>query len=133
MIVVDTNLLAYLWIPGEMTEWAEEALRRDAAWASPLLWRSEFRSVLAGYIRLKRMSLETALRCLADAEHFMAGREYLVPSDKVMPLVANSRCSAYDCEFVALAKDLNLRLVTTDAQLLKEFAAETISLRAFVQ
>jgi predicted nucleic acid-binding protein len=133
VIVVDTNVLSYLWIPGEMTDWAEQALRRDVAWASPFLWRSEFRNVLAGYIRLKRMSLETALRCLADAEHLMAGREYLVPSDKVMPLVAASRCSAYDCEFVALAKDLGLRLVTTDTQLLKEFPSIAIALREFAR
>lgn len=51
MIVVDVNTIAYLWIPGEMTELAEKALSRDPHWVSSILWRSEFRNILAGYLR----------------------------------------------------------------------------------
>jgi predicted nucleic acid-binding protein len=32
-------------------------------------------------------------------------------------LAARSACSAYDCEFVALARDLDVRLVTADRRL----------------
>ena len=131
MIVVDVNTLAYLWIPGEMTAFAEQAFARDPHWVSSILWRSEFRNVLAGFIRRGDLDRVTADRCLAGAESQFAGREYLIPSSLVMQKVTDSTCSAYDCEYVALAEDLKTTLVTSDKQLLREFPALTTGLRAF--
>jgi predicted nucleic acid-binding protein len=39
----------------------------------------------------------------------------------VLDLVSQSKCSAYDCEFVALANLLGTVLVTEDKPLLKAF------------
>ena len=61
----------------------------------------------------------------------MQGREYTVSSVRVLSLVAGTRCSAYDGEFVALAQDLGLSLVTSDARLLAEFPATTIAMDIF--
>ena len=131
MIVVDVNTLAYLWIPGEMTSLAERALMLDPCWVSSTLWRSEFRNILAGYLRRGQISKNSAERCINGAESQMAGHDYLIPSELVMRKVAVSKCSAYDCEYVALAEDLNVTLVTTDKQILSEFPALTISLKVF--
>ncbi|MBT3193225.1 MAG: type II toxin-antitoxin system VapC family toxin [Verrucomicrobia bacterium] len=131
MIVVDVNTLVYLWIPGEMTERAEKALQRDPHWAAPVLWRSEFRNVLAGYIRRGDMSASDAVRCLDGAESQLAGHEYILPSSLVMQKVAASGCSAYDCEYVALAGDLNTVLVTSDKQILRAFPTLSVSLKVF--
>lgn len=49
MIVVDSNVLAYLYLPGEYSTAAEALLEQDSDWAAPILWRSEFRNILAGY------------------------------------------------------------------------------------
>lgn len=132
MIVVDTNVVAYLWIPGALTEYAEKTLKKDSAWASPFLWRSEFRNVLAGYFRRKQITLEAVLKSLEGAELIFKGQEYFVPSDRVMKFVAQSTCSAYDCEFVALADDLDLPLVTTDEKILREFPKIAFHLKEFV-
>lgn len=121
MIVVDTNVLAYLWLPGPRTAAVEKLLRADSDWNAPLLWRSEFRSVLAGCLRRGDMNFEGALRIVADAEEQMTGREFDVPSGDVLRLVQNSACSAYDCEFVALAQDLGVPLVTSDKAILRAF------------
>ena len=131
MIVVDTNVLVYLLLPGEHTEQAERVLRRDPVWAAPLLWRSEFRNVLAVYMRQGRLSLDQALQLMDNAEILLHGREYTVSSVRVLSLVAGTRCSAYDGEFVALAQDLGLSLVTSDARLLAEFPATAIAMDMF--
>jgi predicted nucleic acid-binding protein len=131
VIVVDTNVLVYLLLPGEHTEHAERVLRRDPVWTAPLLWRSEFRNMLAVYMRQGRLSLDHALRLMDTAEILLQGREYTVSSVRVLSLVAGTRCSAYDGEFVALAQDLGLSLVTSDARLLAEFPATVIAMDMF--
>jgi predicted nucleic acid-binding protein len=104
MIVVDTNILAYLYLPGEFTEAAEALLESDPDWAAPVLWRSEFRNILAGNVRRGSLSFDQALAIQEEAESLLAGSEYEVDSRSVMLLVRDSDCSAYDCEFVALAR-----------------------------
>lgn len=133
MIAVDVNTIAYLWIPGEMTGYAERALQRDPHWVSPLLWRSEFRNVLAGYLRRGDLDLATVLQCLRGAESQLAGCEYHVPSALVMQKVAGSSCSACDCEYIALADDLDVPLVTSDRGILQSFPGAAVSLTAFAE
>ena len=103
-------------------------LRHDAQWLAPRLWRSEFRNVLALYLRRQVLALDEILAIMAEAETLMQGREYEVPSFRVMQLVESSDCSAYDCEFVALAQGLDLPLVTSDAQILRAFPGTTMRL-----
>jgi predicted nucleic acid-binding protein len=130
MIVVDTNILAYLYLPGEYTALAEELLETSSAWAVPILWRSEFRNILAGCLRRNELSFENAIALQLEVESLVAGNEYEIDSRRVLELVRDSNCSAYDCEFVALAKSLNTHLVTADKKILKAFPDTAISLRA---
>ena len=132
MIVVDTNVIAYLFLSGEKTAQARAAYLKDPTWAVPILWRSEFRNVLAMYLRQGQLGLADALDLIREAEDLLAGAEYQVESDQVLGLASSSRCSAYDCEFVALARDLAVSLVTSDARIVAEFPATAVSLDAFV-
>lgn len=131
MIVVDTNVVAYLWLPGDLTAVAEAALRADPEWAAPLLWRSEFRSVLTGATRARRLSLDRATAIASAAEEQFRGREFAVESADVLALSSASGCSAYDCEFVALARDLSVPLVTNDQQVLQAFPEIAVALPDF--
>ncbi len=128
MIVVDSNILAYLYLPTEFSPQAERLLVKDSQWVAPVLWRSEFRNMLALYIRKSLITLDQAYDIQTEAETLLAGAEYDVPSLEVLRLVANSECSAYDCEFVALAKRLKVQLVTADKKVLRQFPEVTISL-----
>lgn len=132
MIVVDSNVLAYLYLPGPLTGKAETLLALDPDWAVPALWRSEFRNILAGYMRRDALGFEEACRLQQDAESLLAGSEFQVDSRAVLALVRDSSCSAYDCEFVALAMHLDTRLVTMDKQLIKAFPKHAAALTTAV-
>lgn len=130
MIVVDSNVLAYLYLPGEFTQTAEALLEHDPDWAAPLLWRSEFRNILAGYLRRGTLTFEQAVDLQSEAENLLEGAEFEIDSSSVLQLVRDSDCSAYDCEFVALAMKLKTKLVTMDAKLLKAFPQYAVPLLA---
>lgn len=128
MIVVDSNVLAYLYLPGEYTAAAEALLEQDPDWAAPILWRSEFRNILAGHLRRKALTFEQANCLQREAEALLEGTEFEVESSAVLELVRDSDCSAYDCEFIALAMKLDTRLVTLDKKLLRAFPKRAIAL-----
>ena len=130
MIVVDSNIVAYLYLPGEYTVAAETLLEKDPVWAAPVLWRSEFRNILAGYMRRGSLTFQQAQDLQSEAEDLLNGAEYDVDSLSVLQLVRDSECSAYDCEFVALAMKLGTKLVTMDRKLLRTFPGITAALSA---
>jgi len=121
VIVVDTNVIAYLFIKGDYSNFSEKLLKTDSEWISPPLWRSEFRSVLSLYIRKNQLTVNDADRIAQLAENFMEGREFHVDSATVFKLVSSSNCSSYDCEFVALAQSLNLSMYTSDKKVVQAF------------
>jgi predicted nucleic acid-binding protein len=131
VIVVDTNVIAYLLMPGDQTPHARRVLQRDPVWAAPLLWRSELRNVLAVAMRRGHVTLADALDVMDAATTLLAGGEFAVPSPAVLRLSARSRCSAYDCEYVALAEELGLPLVTADRDILRDFAATSVALETY--
>ena len=132
MIVSDTNIIAYLYLEGERSTQVEKLLEKDPQWVAPLLWRSEFRNVLALYIRKRNLSLEQAQQIMQEAMLMMQGQEYEIVSSHVLDLVATSGCSAYDCEIMALAEDLGIPIVTVDKEILKEFPKVAVSLDDFL-
>lgn len=129
MIVVDVNVIAYLLIPGKFTTSAEHLLESDPIWAAPRLWRSELRNILATYVRTGQIELHDALDLFQRASDLIAGEEYEVEASDVLRLCKESGCSAYDCEYVALAEFLDLEFVTADRKLVSAFPdrARTLS------
>jgi predicted nucleic acid-binding protein len=131
MIVADTNIISYLFLPTEFSDKASRLYQSDPEWAAPVLWRSEFRNVLTLYLRQKILTLPEVLAIQEEAEALMMEREFTVPSVSVLSLADSSSCSAYDCEFVALAKQLSVKLVTEDKKILNEFPEIAAPLKYF--
>jgi predicted nucleic acid-binding protein len=121
VIVVDTNIIAYLWLPNDRRPNARALLQRHGRWFAPILWRSEFRNVLAGYLRRGSLGVDDVERAYEGAAALLRGGERLPKAQSVLGLVATSDLSAYDCEFVSVADALQLPLATADRKILAAF------------
>jgi predicted nucleic acid-binding protein len=131
VIVVDTNLVAYLLIDGTNTRTAERVLESDDEWCASVLWRSELRNVLARRMRDGDCDLPDAVEAWHLAATLLAGREFQPNGEHVLRLAASSRCSAYDCEFVAVARDLGVPLVTFDREVIRRFGQVAVAAKSF--
>ncbi len=130
MIVVDTNVISYLLLTGDKSPDADKLFAHDNHWIAPPLWRSEFRNVLSIYLRKGIISFDEALTLSENAVMLMKENEYNVSFYDVLKLVQDSTCSAYDCEFVALADNFEIPLYTMDKKILQDFPATARSLTA---
>jgi predicted nucleic acid-binding protein len=121
MIVVDTNILAHFWLPSDHTELCEQLFQWDPDWVVPVLWKSEFRNVVILYMRKNLIGIAVAIQLTEKAENQMKEREFHVNSVQVYDLADNSDCSSYDCEFISLAEELDIKLITMNKQILRSF------------
>lgn len=133
MIAIDTNIIIYLYLNSEKRSLIESIAQLDSDWIVPLLWRSEFRNVLVNYIRVEQLTLENAQKIMEIASERMLGSEFSVSSHEVLALAAQSGRTAYDCEFIALAINKSIPLVTHDRRLREGFPEVAISPEDFVQ
>jgi predicted nucleic acid-binding protein len=139
MIVVDAMVLNYALIEHPaFSDEVERVRHLDSFWLGPPVWPSEQRNVLMQYVRATDPSiprtdidLAKAQDYMRDAENWMITRP--VQSDDVFALADASDCSAYDCEYVALAQNLDVPLVTYDRPVLQAFPDIAIPPNDFIQ
>ena len=123
MIVADSNVLAY-YFAGFASPLAEAAIQwrlRDADWRAPELWRSEFRNVLANYLRAKQLTSGSAVKIWREADAAMLSGTMAVDAERVLVLAAQFGCSACGCEYVELAQRLDVPLLTANKKLVAAF------------
>ena len=89
--------------------------------------------MLTGYLRRKTLTEAEANAAYLNVQKDLGANEYSVPTERILKLVLDSDCTAYDCEYVALAQDLGVPLVTTDKQLLRAFPKTAVSLERFTR
>jgi predicted nucleic acid-binding protein len=133
MIVVDVNVLVYFWLPDTLSPIAKACHAQDPDWAAPLLWRSEFCNVLAHYLRKNLINMSAAKAAYQNAVITLKNQEYPLGVEEVLNLVSKSDCTSYDCEYVALAQRLGVKLVTKDAKLIKQFPQVAVDLEVFAK
>jgi predicted nucleic acid-binding protein len=133
VIVVDTNVIAYLLIPGPHQAAVEAIRERDDDWRAPPLWQSEFRNVLTLCLRRKAMPLDVALETFALAQEVLAAGEIGVDGALILARAARLNLTAYDAEFVVLAEALDVPLVTLDREILVACAPRARTPEAFLR
>jgi predicted nucleic acid-binding protein len=132
MIVADTNLIIYLWLTFDNIAIVEKVFRKEPIWSAPLLWKSEFRNVIGRYLRNNLLTQAECIEGMHLAEEHIEPNSFAVETELVIDLIQVSNCSSYDCEFVALAKDLEVPLLTFDKKMLSEFPEIAIHPKDFV-
>jgi len=116
MIVVDTNVLAYLLIEGDRTREAQALFAKDSDWRSDVFLLVEFSNVLATHRRTGALSVRQTESLLAEAATRV--RELVsVPNLQALRCAERFVVSAYDARFLAAANTLGAKLVTEDAKL----------------
>lgn len=132
MVAVDTTVISYFAIEGEHTEDALAVRREDAEWCAPPLWRSEFANVLWMYVREGEFGYGRALELLELATDLIGERTLAVVMPEVLRLAVDSGCTAYDCQYVALARAEDMPLVTNDQEILDAFPETAVTPGDFV-
>ena len=120
MIVVDTNVIAYLLIRGDRSVAMDRLQAHDSEWIAPRLWLDEFLNVLSTYERNGSLRADETIELLEDALALMDGSSYEVPPERVLAVARRTGCSGYDSQYVTLAEDLGVKLYTCDGGILKK-------------
>ncbi len=131
MIVVSTDIVVALYLPGENTGTAEAVLKRDPAWASPMLWRTLFPHYVTEPLRLGAVTPALVVLMLEEAEKLFLSREFPSPARENMRFVFQSQCSAFIAPFLGLAQGLGVPLVTLDSEAVRAFPEIAISAADF--
>lgn len=117
MVVVDTNILAYLLIEGDRTAEAQALFARDSDWRTEHFALVEFTNLLATAARTRVLASDLASGLLSAAEQHLSGGLYFVAHEDALAMAVQYGVSAYDARFLATAKALGARLVTEDVKL----------------
>jgi len=133
MIVVDTNILVHFLTRTEYSNLADELWQKDQEWIAPVLILSEFRNVLVSMCRIKGMDITLAGKALDKAERVFKNRLFLPDGNSVIHLAKTLNLSAYDAEYVWLAREKNLILVTEDKAVLKNVPGIAVSLEMILK
>jgi len=133
LIVVDSNVLAYSLIEGDKTGLARQARERDPDWRVPSLWRHEFLNILASYGRVRGATAKQLTSLWSQAVNLFVTAERSVDFPYALRLAVEHKISAYDAEFIALAKVLQVPCITEDKALQRRFPRDTLSLESFVR
>ena len=132
MIVVETELIAGLYLPTEFTEIAEELYEKDPYWLAPFLWRSEFLSVVSIYLSKNLISLDKASEAVELAERQMKHREYRAVAYDVLEKAAESGFNTRDCEYISLASFSGFKLVTLDEKIIEKYPDIAVHPKHFI-
>lgn len=133
MIVVDANVVAYLVIDGDRTPLAEAVWELDPDWRLPSLWQHEILNTLATYAKAGGADLEEIERIWYSARIRLSAGEHEVDLPHALELAVLNRVSAYDAQYVTLARRLDVPLITEDRRLRQSFPDRCLSMRDFCE
>jgi predicted nucleic acid-binding protein len=127
VVLVDTNIIAYLMIRGDRTAAAQQLFERDSDWCSEAFVMVEFSNVIATYVRTGALTQAQGTKLLVDSQAHLPTLHSVV-NTQALETAMQFGISAYDARFISLARQLKLKLITEDAKLRVAVPAWTMSL-----
>lgn len=131
MIVVDVNVIAYLFIAGDKTALAQAVFQKDPDWQAPRLWQHEFLNILATYVRAGGGRYADAFGIWQTAVRRFEVGTHEVQMAKALQLACEHTVSAYDAQYVVLAQDFGAPLISEDQRLQRTFPGAVLSMQSF--
>ena len=119
MIVVDVNIIVNLFIEGEHTTAASDLYKQDDQWCCPDIWLHEMTNVMSTYVKHGGVSQKKAAQILNNALAYFLDTTFSISVTDVLNCSLKYNISAYDAEYIVLAKSNKTRLVTVDKKLNK--------------
>ena len=117
MILVDTNIIAPLYVRSARMEAVKELLERDTFWRTEPLALIELGNLLITYERSHYITAATARDCLNRAVAFLLPHLFRVSHEAALDVALQYRVTSYDGCFLVVAQRLDRRLITEDAKL----------------
>ena len=118
MIVVDASVVAYLLIEGELTDVARELYRVDSDWVTPPILNHEILSILAA-VGTEEQSSQSVEVIWRDVRALLGTRQQVPDPVNSLRLAVEFGISGFDAQYLSLAQQLNLPLITGDARLIE--------------
>jgi len=132
MIVVDANVVAHFFIEGGKTTLARQVREQDSHWIVPGIWRHEFLNILVTSCLFAKLPHAIASRMWTDAETLLCGNVYETAMKDVLSAAVERSTTAYDAEYVMLAKAKGVKCVTEDVPLQKAWPETALSMAGFL-
>ena len=133
MIVVDTNVVVRFVVGDDGSADAAALHAEDPEWAGPTILMSELRNVMLGHVRRGVFGPNQAMSMCGEAALILGDRIEDVPHDRVISTALECGLSAYDAEFVVLARALGVSLATLDREILAGAPDVAVSVREAIE
>ncbi len=131
MIVTDVNTIVYLLTDSPKRESAVLLRKIDGDWRLPALWKHEMLNVIATLTRGKQIEVPDSYILWNKAINMFSPKEHNPNLVNALTLALEKNISAYDAQYITLAKELGVYCVTEDTRLLKKFPDLAISMKKF--
>ena len=117
MLVIDTNIIAPLYVRSARSDAVRKLFAQDQIWRTEPLALIELSNVLITYQRARYITAASARECLNRATAFLQPNLFRVSHEAALDAALRYGTTAYDARFLALAQQLETRLVTEDSKL----------------
>jgi predicted nucleic acid-binding protein len=131
MIVVDASVVAFLFIEGEESATVRKLYQFDPEWVTPPILNHEMLTILAavGTAEGDAGAVESIWR---EVRGVLGSRQQVPDPVRSLRLAVESGVSGYDAQYLALASQLHLPLVSCERGLLEAFPGKVVSPQSYL-